>query len=139
MQLTRSLGRLGPRLSSRGPEKIRWSSPLGKASETTLSLTPDQATCYYPGMLHGGVSAFLLDHLFADCCSPAVTARLEVSYHRPVPPDIPIIIRVWPVKVEGRKKYMKGCIRVREDRTGKIVDAIEAEALFIQPKIPTVA
>ncbi|KAA8641549.1 PaaI family thioesterase [Aspergillus tanneri] len=133
-ELMSALGRIGRILPSQKPEAIAVPSPLGQITETTVRLTPDQRVCFYPGKLHGGVSALLLDHMFANCCNPAVTAQLSVKYYRSIPPEVPITIRVWQAKTDGRKKYMKGCICMRDESTGSMINAVEADALFIQPK-----
>ncbi|THC88021.1 hypothetical protein EYZ11_012530 [Aspergillus tanneri] len=114
-ELMSALGRIGRILPSQKPEAIA-------------------RVCFYPGKLHGGVSALLLDHMFANCCNPAVTAQLSVKYYRSIPPEVPITIRVWQAKTDGRKKYMKGCICMRDESTGSMINAVEADALFIQPK-----
>ncbi|KAE8388966.1 hypothetical protein BDV23DRAFT_184817 [Aspergillus alliaceus] len=67
------------------------SHPLGCEVESLLELSPEQQICYYPDKLFGGYSAFLMDHILADCCKPtadepAFTAYLNTSFKRPVPP-----------------------------------------------------
>ncbi|KAH1286197.1 hypothetical protein KXX11_002566, partial [Aspergillus fumigatus] len=107
---------------------------LGKEAEYMTSLEPRQRICYYPGKLHGGIQAFYLDNLFADCCRGALTANLTLSYLRPVNPRDPLSFSVWPVKVEGRKTYMEGCIKIPDAKTGAMTEAVRAKALFIRPK-----
>ncbi|KAL2812440.1 hypothetical protein BDW59DRAFT_167818 [Aspergillus cavernicola] len=88
----------------------------------------------YPGKLHGGMSAFLLDHMLAKSCQPAVTANLNISYLQPITPDVPLTLRVWHNRIKGRKKYMGGSIFIRDDRTGRLTEAVRADALFIEPE-----
>ncbi|GFF57624.1 hypothetical protein IFM51744_09277 [Aspergillus udagawae] len=107
---------------------------LGKEAEYMTSLEPRQRICYYPGKLHGGIQAFYLDNLFADCCRGALTANLTLSYLRPVNPQAPLSFSVWPVKVEGRKTYMEGCIKIPDAKTGAMIEAVRAKALFIKPR-----
>ncbi|KAK9566880.1 hypothetical protein V6Z79_003082 [Aspergillus fumigatus] len=108
--------------------------PMGKAADYTMTLRPQQRICYYPGKLHGGIQAFYLDQIFADCCAGALTANLAISYLRPVNPQAPLRISTWPVRVEGRKVYMEGSIKIPDQATGALVEAVRATALFIMPK-----
>jgi acyl-CoA thioesterase FadM len=73
--------------------------------------------------------------MFADYCAPAVTASLNITYLKPIPPDALITVRVWLEKMEGRKKFMKGCILFFDENTHSMSDAIQAEALFVQPRV----
>ncbi|KAH2751944.1 hypothetical protein KXV55_002801 [Aspergillus fumigatus] len=107
---------------------------LGKEAEYMTSLEPRQRICYYPGKLHGGMQAFFLDNLFADCCQGALTASLTISYLRPINPQATLSFRAWPVKVDGRKTYMEGCIKFLDGNEGVMVEAVRAKALFIRPK-----
>jgi hypothetical protein len=101
--------------------------------------------CYYEGKLFGGYGTFLMDQILADCCKPpdwvvadagpAFTANLNTSFLLPVPPTVPILLRAWPDKVDGRKIFLKGCIQIPGEAPNEWVDAIQAEALFIRPKI----
>ncbi|GLA13526.1 hypothetical protein AnigIFM62618_010515 [Aspergillus niger] len=81
---------------------------MGKAADYATTLRPQQRICFYPGKLHGGIQAFYLDQIFADCCAGALTANLAMSYLRPVNPQAPLNISTWPVKGEGHKVYMEG-------------------------------
>lgn len=107
---------------------------LGKEAEHMTSLEPRQRICYYPGKLHRGIQAFFLDNLFADCCRGALMANLTLSYLRPVNPQASLLFSVWPVKVEGRKTYMEGCIKIPDGNTGAMIEAVRAKALFIRPR-----
>ncbi|KAJ5105535.1 HotDog domain-containing protein [Penicillium alfredii] len=106
----------------------------GREANAALTLAPHQKICYYPGKLHGGYQAFLMDQLFADCCSPALTANLSIDYMRPIVPETTLLLDVWPAKIEGRKIFMEGSIMVPEETTGEMVPAAKAKALFILPK-----
>lgn len=102
-------------------------------AETTLKLAPDHRACFYPDKLHGGMSAFLLDHMLAECCQPALTANLNISYLRPIAPDLPLTLRVWHSRSEGRKRYLRACILIPDNTAGRLMEAVRAEALFIEP------
>jgi hypothetical protein len=79
---------------------------LGREIESLLLLGPSQQMCYYSGKLFGGYLTFLMDRILADCCEePAFTASLNTSFKKSVPPRVPIMLRAWPEKIEGRKIY----------------------------------
>jgi hypothetical protein len=61
-------------------------------------------------------------------------ANLTLSYLQPVNPWVPLLFSVWPVKVEGRKTYMEGCIKILDAETGAMIEAVRAKALFIRPR-----
>ncbi|KAJ5231003.1 hypothetical protein N7489_011711 [Penicillium chrysogenum] len=84
--------------------------PLGWEVESLMSLSPEQQMCYYNGKLFGGYIALLMDQILADSYKNAVTATLNTSYLQSVPPTAPILLRVWPDRVEGRKIYLKGSL-----------------------------
>ncbi|KAJ5825634.1 HotDog domain-containing protein [Penicillium riverlandense] len=106
----------------------------GREAKAALMLGPHQNICYYPGKLHGGYQAFLMDHIFADCCSPALTANLSIDFMLPIPPKTTLLLNAWPAKIEGRKIFMEGSIMITEEMTGEMVSAARAKALFITPK-----
>lgn len=119
---------------------------LGCEVESLLCLGPSQRMCYYDGKLFGGYGAFLVDRILADCCKPpdwvradccgpAFTANLNVSYLLPISPTVPILLRAWPDKIEGRKIFLKGSVQVPGKAPNEWLDAIQAEALFIRPKV----
>ncbi|KAJ6041340.1 HotDog domain-containing protein [Penicillium canescens] len=117
-------------------------SEVGNKARAAIALSPSQGLCYYPGKLHGGYQAFLLDQLFADCCNqlfvdccnPPVTASLTLSYHQPVPPDAELFLEAWPTKVNGRKIEMEGSIKLMDKDTGDLATVVTASALFIIPR-----
>ncbi|KAF2471907.1 Thioesterase/thiol ester dehydrase-isomerase [Lindgomyces ingoldianus] len=100
------------------------------------------ALCGYPGIIHGGLLATLLDEGLARCCFPAlpnkvgVTASLKIDYRRPVLAEQYVVLRAETTKVEGRKAWVKGWLEtlVEEGEDEKPVVLVEAEALFIEPR-----
>lgn len=90
----------------------------------------------HAGIVHGGVSATLLD----ECMGRAsfarlagrigVTAKLELQYRSPVPAGSFVVVRATTTKVEGRKAWVEGTLEDAID--GKVF--VEATALFIEPK-----
>lgn len=88
------------------------------------------------GIVHGGVSATLLDECMGRACFPllagriGVTAKLELQYRNPVPANSFVLVRATTTKVEGRKAWVEGVIEDAID--GKVF--VEATALFIEPR-----
>jgi acyl-coenzyme A thioesterase PaaI-like protein len=86
----------------------------------------------WPGIVHGGISALLLDNtfgwlLFAFQKSAAVTANLNINYRSPVYANSTSIVQVKIDKTEGRKLFMSGSIF--EANTKRV--QVEATSLFI--------
>jgi acyl-coenzyme A thioesterase PaaI-like protein len=85
-----------------------------------------------PGWLHGGLAAYVLDHVCARAAAAAlggrvVTGTIELRYPRPVPLDAgPYLVQAEAAEPKRR------LVRV----TGAIVDSggrpmVEAKALFV--------
>ncbi|KAI2779839.1 HotDog domain-containing protein [Daldinia loculata] len=100
------------------------------------------ATAGWPGVVHGGALATLLDESLVRCAVllfPArtgVTARLELQYRAPTLTSAFYIIRTRPMIREGedpsksdRKMWVEGTL---ETLHGKI--CVEAKALAVVPK-----
>lgn len=84
-----------------------------------------------PGLVHGGVSALLLDQALGGAAaaggSPGMTGTLSVRYRRGTPlGDLHIEAKLD--RTEGIKTYVKGHIADAEGVT------VEAEGLFIMPR-----
>lgn len=88
-----------------------------------------------PGLVHGGVSALILDQLLGETASvaggPGMTGRLTVHYRRPTPLG-EVTMEGWLESHTGRKSIVRGVVR---DASG--TTTIEAEGLFILPKWAT--
>ena len=86
-----------------------------------------------PGLAHGGLVAAALDEVLGSLNwligTPAVTARLETEYRRPVPVDSLVHLSAEVTGVVGRKVYCRG-----EARLGSVDGPLAAEAcaLFVQ-------
>jgi 3'-phosphoadenosine 5'-phosphosulfate synthase len=96
--------------------------------------------CGYPGIIHGGVLATILDEGLAQCCfqaisgKAAVTAKLDIKYRKPVPAGSFVVLRAETVKVEGRKTWVRGHVETLPAPEESPLILAEAEALFITPK-----
>ena len=85
-----------------------------------------------PGLAHGGVLTAALDEALGALnwllMHPAVTARLETSFVRPVPVGTVLELEARILAVDGRKVYTAAVGRLGPD--GPV--AVAASALFVQ-------
>ena len=87
----------------------------------------------YPGHLHGGISAALLDEVAGRTVLGVtafrffVTMKMELRYRKPVPTGVPLIIRGELVKDRGRFVEARGTIHLPDGTV-----AVEAEVLVAE-------
>ncbi len=85
-----------------------------------------------PGLVHGGVSALLLDQLCGEAAAaggaPGMTGRLTLHYRRPTPLG-DLSAEAWLDGTDGVKSTVRGHLR---DAAGN--PTVEAEGLFILPR-----
>jgi acyl-coenzyme A thioesterase PaaI-like protein len=85
-----------------------------------------------PGLVHGGVSALLLDQLCGEAASaagaPGMTGRLTLHYRRPTPLG-DLSAEAWLERTDGVKTTVLGRILDPEGRP-----TVEGEGLFILPR-----
>ncbi|BBZ40140.1 PaaI family thioesterase [Mycobacterium conspicuum] len=84
-----------------------------------------------PTLVHGGVSALLLDHILGEAASegmtkPRFTGTLTLKYLRGTPLG-PLRAEAFVDRTEGVKTYARGFISDAQGIT------VEAEGIFIQP------
>lgn len=88
-----------------------------------------------PGLVHGGVSALILDQMLGEAAAvgggPGMTGRLTMHYRRPTPLG-ELSTEAWLESTTGRKTITKGHIK---DAEGNVT--VEAEGLFILPRWAT--
>lgn len=88
-----------------------------------------------PGLVHGGVSALILDQMLGEAAAvgggPGMTGRLTIHYRRPTPLG-ELSTEAWLDSTTGRKSIAKGQIK---DPEGHVT--VEAEGLFILPRWAT--
>ena len=88
-----------------------------------------------PGLVHGGVSALILDQMLGEAAAvgggPGMTGRLTVHYRRPTPLG-DLSSEAWLDSTTGRKSIAKGQVL---DAEGNVT--VEAEGLFILPRWAT--
>jgi acyl-coenzyme A thioesterase PaaI-like protein len=85
-----------------------------------------------PGLVHGGVVATLLDHVLARSARAAghggLTARLTVTYRRPVGLGVPLIVSGELGSVDGRRSTAHARLVAATDPDTTLA---EAEGLFV--------
>jgi len=83
-----------------------------------------------PGHAHGGASAAVIDEAMGvsvwQSGYRALLAHYELDYKLPVPLDTPVRVEAWVEKVEGRKVYAQGRIRLADGRV-----AVEGSGLYL--------
>lgn len=101
------------------------------------------STAGWPGIVHGGALATVLDESLGRCAIlqfPArtgVTARLELTYRSPTITSDFYVVRTRPIVREGeidpaktaRKMWVEGTLETEHGRV-----CVEAKALFVVPK-----
>jgi acyl-coenzyme A thioesterase PaaI-like protein len=84
-----------------------------------------------PGLVHGGVSALILDQMLGEAAGaggrPGMTATLTLSYRRGTPLG-DLRAEAWIERSEGIKTWARGHVSDAEGVT------VEAEGLFILPR-----
>ncbi|MDA0269426.1 MAG: PaaI family thioesterase [Chloroflexi bacterium] len=96
------------------------------------TFTPREVDQGFPGVLHGGILAALVDEAMAWSMWAAdralgVTAKMEMRYRRPVPPDGPLTVRGRVARQRGRRFEVEASIA---DASGEVL--VEAAALFLR-------
>ncbi len=84
-----------------------------------------------PGLVHGGVSALILDQMLGEAAGaggkPGMTASLTLSYRRATPLG-DLRAEAWIERSEGIKTWARGHLSDADGVT------VEAEGLFILPR-----
>ncbi len=84
-----------------------------------------------PGHAHGGASAALIDDAMGSAAWYAghqvMTAKMSVSYRRPIPLNTPITVTARVTEVHGRKVFVRGEICAAD---GTLL--VNGEGLFLQ-------
>lgn len=86
----------------------------------------------FPGFVHGGVAAMILDQLAGAVATaagrPGMTAALDLRYRRPTPHGVPLVADARVADVDRRKTMIRACIRGTDGRV-----TVEATAMFVMP------
>ncbi len=117
-----------------GPELdfgLQLETEVGEASTVMGGLIVTDAHQGAPGLIHGGVLAAAFDEVLGALSwltrVPAVTARLETDFRRPVPigTDLRFVARID--SEEGRKSWRSAVATFADGR-----EVARAEGLFVQ-------
>jgi acyl-coenzyme A thioesterase PaaI-like protein len=85
-----------------------------------------------PDLVHGGVSALILDQMLGEAAAagkaPGMTGRLNLTYRRPTPLG-DLSAKAWIHEVNGHKTTVRGHILGPDGEP-----TVEAEGLFILPR-----
>ncbi|KIX04695.1 uncharacterized protein Z518_05565 [Rhinocladiella mackenziei CBS 650.93] len=91
----------------------------------------------HAGRIHGGLLMTLFDECMGRACFPrlagktAVTAKIDVSFRKPVLVESVVLVKAWTENIEGRKAWVKAEILQFDDESRPCA---EASALFIEPR-----
>jgi acyl-coenzyme A thioesterase PaaI-like protein len=90
-----------------------------------------------PGLVHGGVTATLLDHVLARAARSAghggLTAGLSVRFRRPVPLGTPLVLRAELGTTEGRRATATGTVCAAADLDTVLAEG-EAVLISLRPE-----
>jgi acyl-coenzyme A thioesterase PaaI-like protein len=119
------------------------SNPMGLALRYSVAPDASVSTSFigncalesYPGVLHGGLVATLLDGAMTNCLFAqgirAMTAELKVRYHDPVVSTEELQVRAW---LESSRH---GVLELRAALTQNDQIKARAQAKFIEPQPQT--
>jgi uncharacterized protein (TIGR00369 family) len=114
--------------------RARWWSERA-SREARGELTIPEAFNGFPGVVHGGIVAALLDEamvrsalLDGDFDDLMVTARMEVTYLRPVPTGEPVVAAGRMVKRTGRRATAAAELRLADGTVAARAEALLARA-----------
>lgn len=98
-----------------------------EGDEIVAEFTPDERFQGFPGVLHGGVLATMLDETLSRAAVYAgkwmMTARLEIRYRRAAPIGQTLRVSAKPVQVRSRLVSARGVVRLASDPTVVFADA----------------
>ena len=123
----------GPEAAVRGARVF-----VHAASRTVYGAWPlGRRVCGHPGIVHGGVSALILDEMFGQAYwaafakerGPGFTANLSVDYKAPAPAGRWLCCTVAVVAEEGRKVRLQATLSDEPDAAGTVYAT--ATCLFI--------
>ena len=113
--------------------QIRFYETNSSPAEVTAEYSVPSEYQGYPGIVHGGIVASMLDEVSSrtvfrgDPPRIVVTARLSIRYRKPVPVNTPLKLRGWVVEDKGRVITAAGQIFGPNE-----VLLAEAEALLVE-------
>ncbi|MDP9238289.1 MAG: PaaI family thioesterase [Chloroflexota bacterium] len=107
-----------------------------EGDRTICDYTPCEYQQGYPGRMHGGVLATLIDEALAwaayHSAKWVATARLNVRFRKPIYLDQPLRIEAWVVR--DRTRLIEARAEVR-DTAGALLAEGEGTLMAIDPRI----
>jgi acyl-coenzyme A thioesterase PaaI-like protein len=107
--------------SGSNPYGLALNFEAGPDGVLTASFHPNQGLEGYQGLLHGGMTASLLDGVMTNCLFShgivAVTGELRVRYREPVTIGAEVFLRAWvqkrhpPLYLLRAELKQEGCVR----------------------------
>jgi acyl-coenzyme A thioesterase PaaI-like protein len=100
--------------------------------EIWAEYTPDERFQGFPGVLHGGVLATMLDETLSRAAVFAgqwmMTARLEIRYRRAAPLGRPLRVSAQPTRIRAKMVSARGAVVLADEPE---VVLAEAEGVFL--------
>ena len=103
---------------------------LNQNAKIHVTFNPNSKLQGHEGVLHGGLTATLLDNVagclaFLACdLTPAVTAYLNINYQKPMSVDQDYVAVIEVDKIDGRKVYIKGQIVDKDNNVYTSMDTL---------------
>ncbi len=98
-------------------------------NDTVVSdFTPRQEHQGFPGVIHGGIIAAVLDEalnrtsMLSEHPTWTMTGRLEVRYRRYVPYGPQLRVRAWLESLRGRMVQARGLLTLADDDTAVLAE-----------------
>jgi acyl-coenzyme A thioesterase PaaI-like protein len=129
---------LDPRLNDRSPYQGCFACGLRndaglkltfwmEGNEIVTEFTPDAHYQGFPGVLHGGILATLLDETLSRTASIEgrwmMTGRLEIRYRRPAPMGPRLRVTARQLSSRSRMVHAEGEVRLADDPSVILADA----------------
>lgn len=97
---------------------------------------PDASFEGWPGVMHGGATAALLDEaggwaMIAVAGRVGFTTRLDIRFHKPVPSGQPARVQGKPVRIEARGGVFESEVRLAD---GSLAASATVEYAFVDEK-----
>jgi uncharacterized protein (TIGR00369 family) len=93
--------------------KMEWKSDTENQRVIARVRVPDHFNGY-PGVVHGGIVAAILDEtagratLLEDDDNLMVTLKLEITYRQPTPTEEELTVVGWPTRITSRRALVEG-------------------------------
>ena len=131
-------GELDPRLNDRSPYQGCFACGLRndaglkltfwtEGDDIVTEFTPDAHYQGFPGVLHGGILATLLDETLSRTASIEgrwmMTGRLEIRYRRPAPQGPRLRVTARKLSSRSRMVQAEGEVRLADDPSVILADA----------------